>query len=114
MDWYTSATLANFSGLDIGFGPAGVAGDYNGNGIVDAADYTVWRDHLGQAFSLPNRSSLNSGPIGQADYDFWKSRFGLTSGSGSLSGSSVPEPTSVALLAIGLASAVCGRRCLNR
>jgi hypothetical protein len=114
VDWYTSATLANFSGLDIGFGPAGVAGDYNGNGIVDAADYTVWRDHLGQTFSLPNRSSLNSGPIGQADYDFWKSRFGLTSGSGSLSGSSVPETTSVALLAIGLASAVCGRRCLNR
>ena len=25
-----------------------VAGDYNHNGIVDAADYNVWRDHLGQ------------------------------------------------------------------
>src|SRR5262249_16806154 len=22
-------------------------GDYNHNGVVDAADYTVWRDHLG-------------------------------------------------------------------
>ena len=27
-----------------------VAGDYNGNGIVDAADYTIWRDHLGQTY----------------------------------------------------------------
>jgi hypothetical protein len=25
-----------------------LAGDYNHNGIVDAADYTVWRDTLGQ------------------------------------------------------------------
>jgi hypothetical protein len=25
----------------------GLAGDYNHNGIVDAADYTVWRDTLG-------------------------------------------------------------------
>ena len=30
-------------------------GDYNGNGIVDAADYTVWRDHLGQTYALQNR-----------------------------------------------------------
>ena len=30
-----------------------VPGDYNGNGIVDAADYTVWRDHLGQTFAAP-------------------------------------------------------------
>ena len=29
-------------------GSAGVDGDYNGNGVVDAADYTVWRDSLGQ------------------------------------------------------------------
>ncbi len=25
----------------------GSAGDYNGDGVVKAADYTVWRDHLG-------------------------------------------------------------------
>ena len=24
-------------------GPGGVAGDYNGNGVVDAADYVQWR-----------------------------------------------------------------------
>src|SRR6185436_13908561 len=42
--WYTSESLAfspSFSGLDIGLAAAGVAGDYNDNGIVDTADYTV-------------------------------------------------------------------------
>jgi hypothetical protein len=33
---------------------AGLAGDYNSNGIVDAADYTVWRDTLGSGPSLPS------------------------------------------------------------
>jgi hypothetical protein len=114
VDWYTSSTLASFSGLDIGFGPAGVAGDYNGDGIVNAADYTVWRSHLGQTFSLPNRSSMNSGPISQADFDFWKSRFGAASGSGSFSGGgAVPEPTSVALMLMGLAAMIVGRRCFG-
>ena len=44
--------------------PAMLPGDYNGNGIVDAADYTVWRDHLGQNFTLLNRDPSASGPIG--------------------------------------------------
>ena len=26
-----------------------IPGDFNGNGTVDAADYMVWRDHLGTA-----------------------------------------------------------------
>src|SRR5262249_46025955 len=38
-------------------------GDYNNDGKVDAADYTVWRDHLGQSFALQNRDPLNTGPI---------------------------------------------------
>ena len=80
----------------------GVLGDYNKNGVVDAADYTVWRDKLGQpAGSLENRNPANSGPIGADDYTFWKSRFGATSGSGGGSlagGSAVPEPTTAALL----------------
>ena len=28
--------------------PAGINGDYNNNGIVDAADYVVWRNRLNQ------------------------------------------------------------------
>jgi hypothetical protein len=79
----------------------GVTGDYNSDGVVDAADYTVWRDHLGQTFALPNRDPLNSGPISAADYTSWKSHFGM-SGSGAASASTgVPEPASLLLLLIG-------------
>jgi hypothetical protein len=71
-----------------------------GDGIVDAADYTVWRDHLGQTFALPNRSSANTGPISTADYDVWKVNFGAHAGGGagaSVNGA-VPEPSTVLLL----------------
>ena len=60
--------------------PAGLVGDYNESGTVDAADYTRWRDNLGTSNPLPNRDSANAGPISQADYTSWKSRFGQTGG----------------------------------
>jgi hypothetical protein len=81
-------------------------GDYNGNGIVDATDYTVWRDHLGQTFALPNRSSANTGSISTADYDVWKANFGNHSGSGASANSAVPEPSTVVVVVCGLAMVV--------
>lgn len=81
-------------------GVVGVAGDYNNDGTVNAADYTLWRDHLGQNFQLQNEGGISSGVVDAADYTFWKSRFGATSGSGggSLAGSAVPEPAAWFLL----------------
>ena len=85
--------------------PAGLPGDYNGDMKVDAADYTVWRDHLGD----PTEAALhgngsNSGGVDAADYTLWKSKFGTHSGSGSgsLEGGNVPEPSDFALLIGGL------------
>jgi hypothetical protein len=93
--------------------PAGVAGDYNGNSVVDAADYTVWRDHLGQTsptYTLPNDGGTSTGVVDPADYTFWKSRFGATSGAGSLSNGAVPEPSSVLMALIALVAFVVFRR----
>jgi hypothetical protein len=94
---------------------ANVLGDYNLNGIVDAADYAVWRDKLnGADGSLPNRSPGNTGPISQADYTFWKSRFGATAGAGAgvlpLAAASVPEPSAYWLAVVGAAAVVSLRR----
>jgi hypothetical protein len=50
-------------------------GDYNKNSIVDAADYTVWRDTLGSMSDLRADGDQN-GTIEPADYDYWKARFG--------------------------------------
>jgi hypothetical protein len=84
-----------------------ILGDYNGNGIVDAADFTNWRDHLGQTFTLAgeNPDAMTPGVVDQEDYNYWKSRFGATTnpGSGSLASSSgaVPEPGTWLLALLG-------------
>ena len=87
---------------------AGITGDYNGNGVVDAADYVVWRDHLGQSFSLPNRDPANTGVIGTADYSSWRSHFGSTGGGGAAASASlVPEPSGILLGLMGQSLLVC-------
>jgi PEP-CTERM motif len=90
--------------------PAGVPGDYNNNGFVDAADYTVWRDHLGQTFTLPNRDGTASGAINQADYTFWKTHFGNHAGAGAEVGGAVPEPSTFVLCLIGFVTVGLCRR----
>ena len=82
--------------------PAPLQGDYNGNGIVDAADYVVWRKGFGTTYN-------------QADFDVWRTHFGQTavgSGAGTLlSGAPVPEPSGLVLL---LAAAIVELVCCNR
>ena len=91
-----------------GVGTAPVAGDYNGNGIVDAADYTIWRNHLGQSFQLANEGGITPGVVNADDYSFWKSRFGATSGSGagSVQITAIPEPTCAAIAVAGIAGVI--------
>lgn len=52
---------------------AGTAGDYSGDGRVDAADYTVWRDSLGSAG--PADGNLD-GVVDNLDYGIWRSNVG--------------------------------------
>jgi hypothetical protein len=83
---------------------AALAGDYNDDGVVDAADYTVWRDKLGQMTSLPNETD-SLGVVDQADYDAWSANFGAPAGSGSAAVSpsrGVPEPAAVVLVLTAL------------
>ena len=76
--------------------PTGVPGDYNGNNIVDAADYTIWRD----GDPLLNEGTT-PGVIDQEDYNFWKTHFGDVPGGGAAaSGTAVPEPGSLVIAAI--------------
>jgi hypothetical protein len=89
-------------------------GDYNDDGVVDAADYTVWRDNLGQSESGLLAGNGNGGVIDQSDYDLWKQNFGnvyTNSGAGAIATAAVPEPRAFTLvsLAIGIIS-VLGRR----
>jgi hypothetical protein len=94
----------------------GLAGDYNGSGTVDAADYTVWRNNLGgdaAVFAAGSREGSNTGPINTTDYTYWKSQFGST-GSGAFA-APVPEPGTIGLsfLAVVASMIMRGKRSLR-
>ncbi len=61
-------------------GAAGPApGDYSANGRVDAADYNIWRDTLGQTVTVGSGADgSRNGVVDQADYDLWRMHFGET------------------------------------
>jgi hypothetical protein len=72
----------------------GIPGDYNNNGVVDTADYVVWRKSIGT-------------PEG---YNLWRTNYGRTSGSGSVVADAVPEPSLLALVVVVIAAGLARRR----
>jgi autotransporter-associated beta strand protein len=89
-----------------------LAGDYNGNGTVDAADYVLWRDALGTNTQLQNEGpGVTPGTVTQEDYTTWRANFGRTAGSGGVLSSAIPEPVTWLLLVMcGLTSVATSRR----
>lgn len=80
----------------------GLAGDYSGNGTIDAADYAVWRDTMTASGTfLPNDAT--PGSVDESDFLYWRDHFGESWGSGASGSASdagiVPEP-SACLLAV--------------
>ena len=98
--------------MEIRLPSQGLVGDYNNSGKVDAADYTIWRNNVGQPGStLLNRDPNNgTGVVAQADYASWKTHFGEGLGSGALSTANVPEPATISLFVLSLAALGMGRR----
>jgi len=91
-----------------------VAADFDKNGIVDAADYAVWRASFGSTSNLAADANGN-GRIDTADYVIWRQNLGnirgtAASGSGSLLAGAVPEPSTLALLIIGVLGMAPSRR----
>lgn len=68
-------------------------GDYNADGVVDAADYTVWRDTLGQSTDL-RADGNDDKTVDAADYQVWKSNFGNAGSAGAV----IPEPASLSIV----------------
>jgi hypothetical protein len=55
--------------------PIPLAGDYNSNGSVDAADFVVWRKTLNSSVDL-RADGDGDGVIDQDDYAVWRANFG--------------------------------------
>ncbi|MEN0110938.1 MAG: hypothetical protein AAF805_09465, partial [Planctomycetota bacterium] len=82
-----------------------LAGDYNGDGVVDAADYTVWRDSYDSTENLAADGD-GDGRIDDGDYAVWLATFG----NASAQGSTVPEPTAALTAAVAVTFAGVRRR----
>lgn len=78
--------IATFAAWNVIITEYQLPGDYNTDGTVDAADYSVWRDHLGATGTpgtLPgdgtttgNLAGQSDGVVDQWDYQFWQQNFG--------------------------------------
>ena len=84
---------------------AGIPGDYNNNGVVDAADYVVWRANQGTnnvPAERPHRRHDRSWP----SLTSGGASFGQTVGGGSglSADAAVPEPATLLLAGVGLAA----------
>jgi hypothetical protein len=85
----------------------GLAGDFNGDNKVDAADYTVWRNTFGAMGSNLLADANGDEEVDHEDYQIWKSNFGLTAGGGG--STTVPEPSAILTAMLALAATLISR-----
>lgn len=91
-DFYVSLPTLNRARV-----PLPPVGDYNGDGIVNLGDYTVWRDTLGATLAPGSGADGDySGAIDSGDYDLWRANFGSSGPGAVVAANIVPEPATVA------------------
>ncbi|MEM9754206.1 MAG: hypothetical protein AAF916_12610, partial [Planctomycetota bacterium] len=110
-------SLATHGGLSFSLGADSVqfvvfserrVGDYNGDGSVDAGDYTVWRDTLGSTTDLAADGDGDA-EITLADYGVWQTNYAPA---GSSMGIAAPEASTLVggVLCLLLPAATAGSR----
>jgi hypothetical protein len=86
-------------------------GDFDGNGIVDTADYLVWRKSSGQSGVGLAADGDNNGTIDAADFALWRANYGASAAGSSSIAPNIPEPASLLLIfAAAAASSLTVRR----
>jgi T5SS/PEP-CTERM-associated repeat protein len=94
-----------------------IAGDYNANGFVDAADYTVWRNSLNENGVTLAADGNGDNTIDNLDFEVWKLHYGESVAGAMQSNQNfnVPEPSAVVLFVVAailnLVGVRSGRRC---
>ncbi len=111
-DGQLNGVLSNNRAIDwvhliVNVGPIAIlAGDFNGDGMVNIADYTVWRDTFGSMDDLRADADGNEVVDGE-DYDIWRESFGGSLLAPQNATAVVPEPTTMGILfAVALVFAI--------
>ena len=88
--------------------------DFNRNGVVDAADFILWRKTFNRTGVGLLADGNGDGKVDAADYQIWRSNFGSIAGTppatGALAGAPVPEPATAWLLLAAFAASNRRRR----
>jgi len=76
-----------------------LAGDYNQNGVVEAADFDEWRNNFGSMGSNLSADGNRDGVVDAADYIMWRRNVGnsLPGAAGGGANAFVPEPATMLL-----------------
>jgi hypothetical protein len=93
-----------------------INGDFDANGVVNAADYTAWRNDFGNWAHVTGSDGNHNGFVDASDYVIWRkamSTVGGATASSSADSLAVPEPHAALLLAAMIFS-VCGQRVRDR
>ena len=83
-------------------------GDYNFDTKADINDYNVWKANLGSKTAAEADGNGN-GIVDAADYTIWRDSLGQMIGPGSGAGAAVPEPASIVLLTLAVATLLSSR-----
>jgi hypothetical protein len=107
----------DFFALDFSVALLVPPGDFNRDGRVDAADYTIWRDTQGQSgvglaadVTGDDLQGIPDGLVDESDYALWIANFGRSVTGGSQLGAPLPEPHTMALAVVALLSGWGGMR----
>jgi autotransporter-associated beta strand protein len=92
---FTTPLLTGSGRLQVNNGP--LAGDFNFDEVVDAADYVIWVKKFGA-------------PYTQTDYITWRKNFGEAGTGAGGSQEAVPEPTGICLLLVAVVGILALRR----
>ncbi len=94
-NWYGNNVAYGLAELQ--FEEIPLPGDFNNDGHVDAADYTVWRNNLNGDEAVLWGSGDGSGIVDIGDYELWKLHYGQTPPGSLLVSTPVPEPATAVL-----------------
>jgi len=92
------------SDLLVAAATSGLAGDFNNDSQIDAADYTAWRDAM-TAGSTTLANDPTPGTVNESDFAYWRAHFGQSTGKGA-GAAAVPEPATCLSLFVGMLGGV--------